>query len=326
MLKIIKNYVAGTIVILGALLFLSGCAGSKVGSAGKGEELNMKITEERDIVNFYALKEQPTLSLAARGSNKARGLNIASLAGNAIGLATDAIKKVIDNEKKKYIADYQFAKTDLYFYDQLSNEGPFDPVGMQFAGFRIARTFVNKEGITDTAFTASFSVDTTNAYEILNNSIFRLRLDEYNLKYAKAKVPATNENKLNMDIEITIHSTYVNAEGILFDNVTLGKFYLFIRSAPLNPSVENYAAYYNGLKGQKLSGRSFIVPRSFGYHIEDGRPMQGYSQGAYNIDVKVKESSKDSFITKVISENSDLIIDVGRKQAIKYVNKSLSGK
>ena len=98
----------------------------------------------------------------------------------------------------------------MYFYDQLSNEGPFDPAGMQFAGFKIIRTFVNDEGKTDTAFTASFSLDKSNTYEILNNSMFRLRLDDIKLKYAKAKVDPLVKKILNMDIEIGFSSSYVN--------------------------------------------------------------------------------------------------------------------
>ena len=131
----------------------------------------MKIMENRDVVSFSQLKEQSAPSLAMRGRNKSRGLDM--LVGSVASIATDAIKKVIANEQKKYIANYQFALTDLYFYDQISNDGPFDPVGMQFSGFKITRTFTNSEGEIDTAFTASFSLDTSNLYEILNNSMFQ---------------------------------------------------------------------------------------------------------------------------------------------------------
>lgn len=316
----VKHYPG--IFALISLLLMAGCLASKSGSVKKGEKLSMNITEEVDIVNYGTLKEQPTPSLAARGNSKARGLPIAPIVGNVVSIATDAIKKVIANEKKKYTAAYQFALTDLYFYDQLSNESPFDPVGMQFSGFKIARTFINKAGETDTAFTAEFSLDKTNLYEMLNNSMFRLRLDDFQLKYAKAKVAATGEKKLNMDIEISFQSSYLNRDAVLFDNVTLGKFYLFLRNAPLDTAAENYSAYYTKLKGTLLTGRSFIVPRSFGYHMEDAVPRPGYSQGAYSITIKVKESTKDVFITKLISENTNLI-DVYSGKALKLLNRNL---
>ena len=323
-----KNVRYFSIIITAAVCysFFSGCIGSRVGSVSRGEALSMDIKERRDVVNFGALKEQPTASLATRGNSKARGLDVTSVVGNVFSVATDAIKNVIANEQKKYTANYQFALTDLYFYDQLSNESAFDPVGMQFAGFKITRTFINNLGNTDTAFTARFSLDTANAYEILNNSIFRLRVEDFKLLYAKAKVAASHQKMLNMDIEITVRSTYVNQDGNLFDNVSLGKFYLFIRDAPLDPNAENYHSYYKDLQGKLLTGRSFIVPRSFGYHIEKGTSRTGYSQGAYTITVVVKESSKDVFVAKVISENTNLMLDTYKKKVIKYINKNMSGK
>lgn len=312
----------GPVLII--LIFFESCIGSRLGSANKGEELTMTISEKKDIVNFNALKEQPTVSLAARGK-KSRGLDISPVVGSVVSIATDAIKKVIANEQKKYAAVYPFALTDLYFYDQMSNESPFDPVGMQFAGFKIKRTFINKDGNINTAFMASFSLDTSNAYEILNNSMFRLRLDDFTLQYAKAKVAAAGDKKLNMDIEITFRSSYVNQDGVLFDNVTLGKFYLFVRNAPLDPAAPDHDSYYNDLKGKLLTGKSFLVPRSFGYHMEDDQAKPGFSQGAYTIDIQVKESSKDHFISKMISENTGLIIDAYKEKAIESINKKLLG-
>ena len=203
-------------------LLYTGCVGSKAGSVKNGEQLNMTIKEKKDVVNFNALKEQPTESLADRGKAKARGIGLSPVTGMVISLATNAIKNVIANEKKKYTASYEFALTDLYFYDQLSNESAFDPVGIQFSGFKIVRTFINSKGETDTAFTASFSLDKTNVYEILNNSVFRLKLDDIKVNYAKAKIAAGGKKEVNMDIEIGIYSSYVNRDAVLFDNVNLG--------------------------------------------------------------------------------------------------------
>lgn len=307
------------------LSMLTGCSASKVGSAGKGENLQMKIAEKRDIVSFNKLKEQPTPSLASRGQ-KSRGFDVTPIVGSVVSLATDAIRNVIANEKKKYTASYQFGLTDLYFYDQLSNESAFDPVGMQFSGFKLVRTFINDNGNRDTAFVAQFSLDTSNAYEILNNSVFRLRLEDFKLYYAKAKVGEGSSKKLNMDFEISFQSSFVNSDAVLFDNVALGKFYLFIREAPLDPSAPGYQSYYDGLKGKLLSGKSFIVPRSFGYHLEEGEMKPGYSQGAYTISVNVKESSKDVFVSKVISDNGNQVIESYKQKAIDVINRNISGQ
>lgn len=303
-------------------IFIAGCAGSKKGSATKSEALTMQIKEKRDVVKFDTLRDQETPTLVTRGQNKARGIGVTPIIGTVVSLATNAIKNVISNEKKKYSAAYQFALTDLYFYDQLSTEGPFDPVGMQFSGFKLVRTFINKKGEIDTAFTASIGLDKSNPYEILNNSVFRLRLDDLDLRYTKAKVSGTGKKTVNMDIEITFRSSYVNQQAVLFDNVALGKFYIFLRDAPLDTAAANYKSYYENLKGSMLTGRSFLVPRSFGYHMEDGQPVSGYSQGAYTITVEVKESTKNFFVTKVISENTN-IIDLYKDKALQFIDQKL---
>lgn len=286
-------------------LSLTGCIGSKYGSAKDQERVQMKITEKTDVIDYSTLKEQSVPNLANRG--QARG-PMTGIALGAVSLATNAVKQMIANDKKKYTAEYKYALTDLYFYDQLSTENPFDPIGMQFNGFRLVRTFDNK-GITDTAMIADFELDTANPYEIINNSIFRLRLKNLQLNYAKAKVPSNNK-LLNMDFEITFHTSYVNGQGQLFKNIELGKFFFFLRKAPLDKNAEGYTAYFENLKGKKLEGQSFIVPRSFGYHMTGQNMAEpAYSQGAYSIEVSVKESSKNTFVNQLIIDNSGKLVD-----------------
>jgi len=209
---------------------------------------------------------------------------------------------------------------DLYFYDQLSNEGPFDPVGLQFGGFKLVRTFTNEAGSTDTAFIADIVLDTSNVYEILNNSIFRLKLKDFKLHYAKAKVAGNKDKILNMDFEITMLTSYVNESGNLFGNVVLGKFYLLLRNAPLDPAAPNYNTYYASLKNTPLTGQSFIVPRSFGYRKESGNFVRTYNQAAYSIQVKVNESSKSVFVNKLLLNNAKVLIDAGGEKLEESLN------
>jgi hypothetical protein len=304
------------VIILGSAVLYS-CTASNVGSAVKNETVKMKIQEQRNVIDPEKLPVQMPLSMGERAlveRGETRSI-ISPIAGSVVSMATDALKKIIANDKKKYTATYRVGLTDLYFYDQLSNEGPFDPAGMQFSGFKIIRTFVNKAGNTDTALTAEIILDTTNISETVNNSVFRLRLKSFDLRYAKAKVGSNQEKKLNMDFEITFITSYANDQGQLYDSVVLGKFYLFVRNAPLEKSAPGYNAYYKNMEDSLLSGKSFIIPRSFGYHREpDGLMKPGYSQGAYSIQVKVKESSKNNFVTQLVFENANLMIDATRDQ------------
>jgi len=298
--------------LLFAAIYLSGCAASGVGSAAKEEALLMKVKENSNVVNPDKLVAQqiPTMqerALASRGEG--RGL-LAPLAGNLVSLASTAVKKIIANDKKKYAAVYDFGITDLYFYDQLSEEGPFDPVGMQFSGFKLVRTFINSGGAVDTALVADFTIDTTNIFEVINNSVFRLRVKSFDLRYAKAKVAQGSAKKLNMDFEISFICSYVGTDGKISEKVTLGKFYLLLRDMPLDKNQADYAPFYSGLKDSLLTGRSFLVPRSVGHYRNPiGEMKQAYSRGAYSIEVNVKESSKNNFVTRMLFENANMIID-----------------
>ncbi|HLK27465.1 MAG TPA: hypothetical protein VKT28_02705 [Puia sp.] len=313
----IKKYAGFSALLLTTAFILYSCVASDVGSARRNEKLHMNIKEQRDIISSDRLKSQAVLSLDQRADAERNGTRgaIAPVATTLVSLAADGIKKIIANDQKKYLATYQFGLTDLYFYDQLSNDGPFDPVGMQFSGFKLIRTFKNDAGVEDTALIADFALDTLRSFEIINNSMFRLRVKDFQLRYAKARVPKSDKKKLNMDFEITFLTSYVNSQGMIFDSVVLGKFYLLLRDAPLDRNDVKYQSYYANLKDSLLSGKSFIVPRSFGYHREpDDQTRPGYSQGAYSILVKVKESSKDHFINKLVVENANLMIDASSNQ------------
>ncbi len=274
--------------------------------APKTESTVIKVSEKPDALSFNSLKEQMAPSLADRAS-KSRGL----ILGTAVSLATNAVKKMIAKDRKKYKSEYSFALTDLYFYDQLSTISPFDPVGMQFNGFNIIRTFVNRDGHTDTALVGRFELDASDPSEIINNSTFRLRLKSIDVNYTKAKLTRAQKNNINVDIEITFKTSYVNESGQLFGDVALGKFYVLLRQAPLDKKNPAYATFYDKLKDTEVDGKSFIVPRSFGYYkTPEDAIEKSFSQGAYSISVKVTESTRDRFVTKVLLDNSNTIIDM----------------
>ena len=301
-----KNNFRFCSLVFCSIILICSCAGSKQGSANQQEDVLMRIEEKADIINYANLKMQDVPDMASRGTGS-RG-PVAGIVGGAVSLASNAVKQMIAKDKKKYNADYSYGLTDLYFYDQLSIDGPFDPLGLQFSGFKLVRTFENK-GKLDTALTAEFELDATNPYEILNNAVFRLKLKSIQLNYAKAKVPGNN-NFLNMDFEIAFNTSYVNSQGVLFKNIELGKFYFFLRKAPLDKSQVGYQEYYSNLLGKKIDGQSFIVPRSYGYHVVGANSAQpSYSQGAYNITVNVKESSKNIFVNQMIIDNSGQLVD-----------------
>ena len=295
--------------MLFALCSLSSCTATKQSLAVKDEAVKLKVEETPNVLDYAALERQNIPKLADR-LETSRGIPIAML-GGAVSLATDLIKKMIAKDREKYVQEYSAGLTDMYFYDQLSTESAFDPIGMQFKGFTVIRTFTNKEGKQDTALKIAFAVDTRQPYEIINNSIFRLRVEEMQLNYTKVKMTSAQKKTINMDFEIVFNTSYVNELGTLFKDVELGRFYLLLRNMPVDKSLPNRTSYYTDLNGKLLDGKSFIVPRSFGYYVAGtGRTAKSYSQGAYTISVNIKESALDKFVTKVIADNSDKLIDL----------------
>lgn len=310
-------------LLLSALL-LASCAASKLSKKEKGESIDMTINQGSEVINYALLERQQIPSLSSRiAKDRDRGLITAALIGQAVSAGSKAVKKLIDAENEKYTAEYNSGLTNLFFYDQLSVKSAFDPIGMQFSGFTFVRTFKNKRGEIDTAIIARFSLDadSNSIYDVFNNSFFKLRLDSIEVRYAKARVSGSrwylpwtlykkkDDEKLNLDFEIKFTTNYVNKDGNLFSNVELGTFYLNLRDAPLNKTTKGYTAYYNDLKGKKLDGFSFLVPRSFGYYYQEGSFRESYSKGLYNVLINVKESSKDKFVDKMIISNSGQIID-----------------
>src|SRR5437868_3490695 len=153
-----KKYFHIILWFIGALL-VSGCIGSKFGYARKGERVMMTAPPKRDVINYSLLKKQQEKpqTFASRG-DVTRGAATA-FTGSLVSLGVAAVKSVIAKEHKKYTGEWKQGLNDLYFYDQPSAEGPFDPTGMQFNGFTITRTFRDKNQQVHTAITAEFEVD-----------------------------------------------------------------------------------------------------------------------------------------------------------------------
>jgi hypothetical protein len=102
---------------------------------------------------------------------------------------------------------------------------------------------------------------------------------------------------------------------------------LNLRKAPLNPNNPGYNVYFKKLDNKLLDGKSFIVPRSYGYYVDTANTVKpSYNKGAYTISVKVTESSKDYFVNTILNSSSDIIIDYETDNLKKKVATKLKNK
>jgi hypothetical protein len=176
-----------------------------------------------------------------------------------------------------------------------------------------------------TAITADFEVDKDSvaSNEIINDGIFRLKLKNIKVNYAKAKVPV-NKDTLNIDFNIEFVTSYVGMDGQLFKDVELGRFILSLRKAPLDSNSKGYTAYYNGLKNKRLDGKCFLVPRSFGYYkTPDDNIISLYNQGMFSIAVVVTECSRSSFVDKMLINTAGAGVDLGEQIIMRGVKAKL---
>ncbi len=279
--------------ILSALLLI-GCSTSK----------NQLKKDSEQVATNLSVQEQPDLyssmTLRARGP-AARGI-LVPVTGKAVSLAKDAVKNFIAKENERYTESYTTAQSDLFFYSETSSDHALDPSGLQFKGVDVLRS----KG-ADTLFYASFEIDTSRSFEIINNSIFRLKLKELTIK--ETDLPSNKRfifpwtwfekpsRTVNYDINIKVFANWIDENVNMHRNIQVGEFYLPIRNAPLEGS-ENYSSYIESQINKELDGFSYLVPRSVSFQKVSRRAEKLYGHGLYSIQVEVTESRKKGKLTE----------------------------
>lgn len=293
------------------VLVLSVSLSSVAAQTGR-EKMDITVQTARDVVDLQKLSLQKPMALGETGGRGITGL--------VVSKAVQGIQRLIDNRRKKYVTTYDFSIKDEKFYQDISSSGPFDPTGIQFRGFSLVRLYENEGEKKDTAFIARFVLDTSRLLlaDLLNNSIFRLRLESLEIKKPRVKV-ADKDPRLNMDFEIRFYTSYLGVTreaGNFYQDIPVGKFIYSVRNAPLDPTAADYQSFYEKLKNEPCIGQSFLIPRSAGYYLKNRQPQQlerCYGQGIYSIIVSVKESSKPVFVDKIINFGSDDIMSLGNE-------------
>lgn len=265
---------------------------------------------------------------------KTRGAITTDMLIQGANLAVQGVKYLIDESKKKYHQEYVAALNNQNFYATNSELGSMDPNNIQFKGFSMLRSFKDPKSERQMAVSASFSLDSSKYQDIYFNSKFYLMLDSIDIDFSKVKVNQSTwfmpwtwflkkEKEFNLDLEIQVYANWIDEFGSIHSRVPFGSFILPLRGIPLDPNSEKYKEYFNNLKGTQLSGSSYIIPRSVTYCTNArGKSKQCYGRGDFDIEIKVVESSKEDFVTKIIQDNSDQIFDnIKGEDLIKAIKK-----
>lgn len=310
-MKTINTYPATNYILLFSLLAIFGASCSSTQKQARKEapeDFAMQVQEDPE---FYD-------KLSAQHTRSTRGI-LMPFTGKVVSLAKGAILNFIKKEEERFTKTYRQAQTDLFFYNQISEEHALDPSGMQFDGLEVVRFKQGTDGKRDTTFFAAFSVDTSQAFEILNNSIFRLKLNELQVK--GTELPARRRwylpwtwfdkpsNTINLDMSIKIFASWIDEAMNMKRHEQMGEFYMVLRDVPL-ANDDGYQQYIAGKEGTQLSGYSYLIPRSVSFQ-QVGKDIQKvYGHGMYSLEVDIVESRKRGAIsttaTSVIEKSGAL--------------------
>jgi hypothetical protein len=319
-----NRYSIVSLIAVASIVLLPACASYKYSNKRKKEQIIVKVNENVNGIiraNDIVPQVDPSMSQGSRG-----------LMIDAISMATDGIKSLIDMDKKKCSASYSSSKQQLYFYNYISDKGAVDPTGIQFEGIEIIRLAQVASNKVDTALYLRLVVDTQNPQEIINNSIFKMKVDSLRFNYAKAKIPSfrwylpwtifyLNQNKINLDVELNFMASWMYQNGTSARSSSIGSFALNLRDIPLNTQSNEYKKFYADIKSRPLSGYSFLVPRSYGHYLtEQGETKECFGQGGYDIVINMNESGREHFVSKLVLNNSSTIVDRINQRVVNKIN------
>jgi len=274
-------------LIVVVLSFLLACSSTQ---PLKQSSLDTSINENPQLFR--------SLSLAATGDRDRGVFN--PLIGAATSLGYNAIERVIRDERERTTLTHNDARSDLYFYEQLSDIHPLDPSGIRFDGLDIIRWKTDETGRKDTALYISLELDKSNPSELLNNSIFRMNVAD--IRVYDSEVPSgrrwykpgtwfrEKKNTLNISMEVVFLAHWIDDNMIMHSDVPMGRFLLSLEDFPMRGE-PGYDAAVEALRGTPVQGFSYLIPRSTGFTYDDRYELvKKYGQGRFSIQITLKES------------------------------------
>lgn len=251
-----------------------------------------------------------------------RGLIGPELLLQGAQLAIDGVKELINKSNENYTRSYLSSLNNLQFYGNNSFMGMLDPEGMIFSGFEVHRSIEIPTQGPSRAMSIYVSLDDDRLPDLGHNAKFYLKLDSFALNYSGAKVnrrdwflPWTlfikKHEYLDLDIEIEITANWIDAGGTIHQNVPFGYFVLPLRKIPLSNSTPEKQLYQIEHKNLLFSGSSYLIPRSSTYcRASNGKSIPCYGRGDMNMQVRITESSRKSYVTKLLQEHAEQLDDV----------------
>lgn len=241
------------------------------------------------------------------------GLNPALIA-QGVNLAVKGVRTLIEKSSERAYAEYDVAALGQQFYNSPSSAGPLDPRDMKFGGFEFSRE-VTVDGKNEAALYLRFAISQENLSELYKTGNFYLELDSMSLSYAKADLrsrfwfaPWTwfskNAETLDMDIDLTLSSSWIDANTQIHRGEEIGRFLLDLRDVPFTEDKEDWDAWWATQEGRLLEGHSFIPPRSLVPCPGLDKGQNCYGTALLDAHLQITESSPNAKKQQVMMDYS----------------------
>jgi hypothetical protein len=239
---------------------------------------------------------------------------IAAVGSIAVEYGIKVLSANIDQEAKKYTAEYVGFVSDDEFYERINGINNDEPAESatnakfkyrQIKIIRKARLISDKEPETVSVIELGLKLSSDRRF-------FRFEPESLKLNYAKAKLPE-KDNDLDIDINITIESSRIDDKDTVHCG-PIGEATIYLRDVPLK-KVRNFGED----EKKSLSSQWFpIVPRSVWKTKEkivntDKKPKEEGKEkeekthyGTGNFTIKVKVTEYDDY-GKRVKEFSEFI-------------------
>lgn len=284
---------------------------------GEMADLNQIIEEEIQQMQTRSIGALIFSSYRALASSKVTS-TMTSIVDWGLTTMTNTFKSHYSDWMKAVEKECRFTKSlkmteDISdFYMEPTTEGALDLEGIAFRGFSCSQKIQTGEtGRNMDVFNVEFELDTTRAgiRRMLQHSKFQMKLKSFSFNPYLCDIPndslSTDADRIKFDFEkrkdltIRLHtvikSSWVNEAILITEDQVLGEFVLEVKIDPtmLKDSCFTYDAGNpeDAVKAKhiRLTGESFIVPRSFIGKV-DGERYWG--TGQYKLEMTLSESCR----------------------------------
>ncbi len=291
------------------------------------DRLNEMISEKYDVLSGNKRFVQTAIAAYKTSFSGIVTKTVDGLLGMGFSYISNSVRSHKNDWRKAIMKECSFTKKLKMgqdasdFYSTVSNVGALDLRGIAFKGFSCRNIQIQGSDTVDVVY-ISCKLDTSKAgvdklmmqskFQVVVDSVmFNTRICDIpndSVMRAEDRIPFDFDRRKNLTVKLntTVKSSWMN-EGIqIVVDKELGEFAVEINIDPKNIDKETGIFTYSRRLSPnsefiKVSGESFIVPRSYIGVVENGGDMEScWGTGHYKLEMQLSETCQinESFYLK----------------------------